>query len=142
MKILTSSTTTTSKVDLSALILRLVGGSFMLYAHGLPKLNNLLSGDEIQFVSLFGMGASFTLALVVFAELICALALVLGLFTRWVVIPLIFTMVYAAFIYHANDGFGAQEKPILFLAIYVVILLLGPGKYALDRALQKRNKTI
>lgn len=142
MKLLTSSTTTTSKVDWSVLILRLVGGGFMLYAHGLPKLTGFLSGDEIQFVNFLGLGAVFTFVLVLFAEVICALAVALGLFTRWATIPMAFTMIYAAFVYHANDGFGAQEKPLLFLAVYIAIILLGPGKYNLDRVLQKKSKTI
>lgn len=140
MKILNSSSTTTMKVDYSSLILRFVAGGFMLYGHGLPKLTNLMSGDEIQFVDLLGLGAVTTLVLVVIAEFLCALFLMLGLFTRWVVVPLILTMAYAAFVFHQADDFGTKEKPMLFLAMFIAIFLIGPGKHSFDRIIEGRKK--
>ena len=48
-------------------------------------------------------------------------------------IPLIITMVIAAFVIHAKDPFGNKEMAILYLGAYLAIALLGPGKWSADR---------
>ncbi|MFV0304295.1 MAG: DoxX family protein [Moheibacter sp.] len=137
-----SSETTRSNIDLSALILRVVGGGFMLYAHGIGKFTKFFSGDSIQFMNPFGIGETGTFALVVFAEAICAAFVILGLMTRYALIPLIITMAYAAFVTHGVDPFKDKELALLYWMIFVVSLLIGPGKYSLDRLIKKRRQTV
>lgn len=141
-KILFSSGTTTSSVDLVALLLRLVGGIAMIYGHGWSKFMKFFNESNIQFMDPFGLGDGFTFFLVVFAEFICAVLLTVGLFSRVAVIPLILNMVYAVFVFHISDGFGKWELGALYLCIYVAILLLGPGKFSMDRLIESRNRTI
>ncbi|WP_333907979.1 DoxX family protein [Aequorivita sinensis] len=64
--------------------------------------------------------------------------LIIGLSTRLAAIPLAITMLVAAFIVHANDGFGRQELPLLYAAIYISIALIGAGKYSLDNRISKK----
>lgn len=141
MKILNHSKVSIASVDYAALILRVVAGFLMFYGHGLPKLKMLFGGGEIQFVDFLGLGVMFTLILTIIAEVVCALFLVIGLFTRLSAIPLIIAMIYAAFVFHAQDDFvQAQEKPILFLVTYIAILLIGPGRYSLDNIVSFKRK--
>jgi putative oxidoreductase len=44
-------------------------------------------------------------------------------------------MFVAAFIVHmaGGDPFGRVEKPLLFLVGFIVIMMMGPGKYSIDR---------
>ncbi len=121
---------------IATLILRLTAGGFML-THGLPKLQRLLSGD-FQFADPFGFGPGISLGLAVFAEFVCSILLVLGLGTRLVTIPLMFTMAVAAFITHGADPFGRKEMALLYLTAYLVLFLLGSGKYSVDNFLQKK----
>ena len=137
-----SSGTTTSKVDVASLILRVFGGIFMLYGHGLGKFQKFFSDEAIEFIDPFGISATATLGLVVFAEFVCAALVALGLMTRYALIPLILTMLYAAFVAHGSDPFGDKEMALLYLGIFVVLLFLGPGKYSLDRMIQKRRETV
>lgn len=137
-----SSTTNTYGVDYAILILRMVAGGFMLYGHGLEKFNKLIAGDTHQFVDFMGLGPSTTFTLVVVAEFVCAILLILGLLTRLALIPLIITMAYAGFVFHTADGFGAQEKPWMYLAIFVALFLLGPGKHSFDRIISRAKKTV
>jgi len=53
-------------------------------------------------------------------------------------------MFVAAFIHHAGDPFLQMEKALLFLLIFVVLFLTGPGKFALGRVVKVKvgNKTI
>ncbi|MBA5628882.1 DoxX family protein [Moheibacter lacus] len=137
-----SSGTSTSYVDITSLILRIFGGGFMLYGHGLGKFQNFFSDQAIAFIDPFGISATATLGLVVFAEFICAALVMLGLMTRYALVPLVLTMLYAAFIAHGGDPFGKKEMALLYLVIFMALLLLGPGKYSLDRMIRKRRATV
>ncbi len=121
-----------SFTEIGILILRVTVGLTMLIAHGWGKTLNLFSGEEITFPDPFGIGDTASLALAVFAEVICSALLVLGWKTRWVLIPLIITMAIAFFDIHWNDEFGRMEKSMLYGIAYVVIWLTGPGKYSID----------
>jgi len=46
-------------------------------------------------------------------------------------------MFVAAFIVHINDPFSRMEKAILFLAVFIALMLTGPGKYSLDKSIKK-----
>ena len=72
--------------------------------HGLDKFSNF-STYVMQFPPMFGMSPSMALSMAIFAELICAALVVLGLFTRLALIPLIITMSVAFFMVHAMDPF-------------------------------------
>lgn len=126
--------------DFALLLLRVTSGAFMLFAHGLPKLNRLFSSGEITFSDPLGIGTIPSLALAVFSEFFCSILLMLGLFTRASLIPLIITMSVAALIHHANDPFLQMEKALLFLLIFVVLFLIGPGKYALSSVIKVKSQ--
>lgn len=127
-----------ASINTALLLLRVVGGAFML-THGLPKLMNLMAGT-VKFGDPIGLGPGLSLGLTVFAEFVCALLLMLGLATRLALIPLITTMVVAAFVVHGDDAFGKKEIAFLYLAIYVSLLLTGPGSYSLDNALGSKKR--
>ena len=112
---------------------------FAMLTHGYPKLQKLLSSEEIQFYNFLGLGSKFTLLLTVFAEVICSLFLILGLFTRTFAIPLVFTMAVAAFITHASDAFAEKEMAMLYLSIYIVILVFGGGRYSIDALVSNKK---
>ena len=118
--------------DLSLLLLRITFGGLMFLNHGLGKFNKLMAGGEIKFASVFGMGPELSLGLAVFAEVLCALMVVIGLFTRTAVIPLIITMLVAIFVIHIDDPFKRMESAIIYLIPYLVLFWNGSGKYSVD----------
>ena len=124
-------------LDLLSLVLRVSIAAFML-THGLGKLNLLFSGNEIQFADPFGMGATFSLGLTVFAEVLCSILIGLGLVTRLASIPLIITMLVAVFMIHGVDPFAKKEFALLYLIIYLVVFVIGSRKYSLDALLLKK----
>jgi len=128
-----------SKTDLALLLLRVTLGAMMFISHGLPKLQKLFGADPIKFADPFGIGMEASLWLTVFAEVVCALLLVIGLATRWAAIPLIITMLVAAFMIHWDDPFGKKEFALLYLIPFVVLLITGAGRYSIDKLLNKNN---
>jgi len=120
------------------LILRVSAGGLMLLIHGWPKL--MIYGQKAAtFPDPLGLGSSVSLALVIFAELFCAAFIVAGLATRIVAIPLIFNFLVAGLVFHGADPLAKRELALFYLAVFVVIFLLGPGKYSGDAYFQKRG---
>lgn len=124
-------------ISIGLLLLRVIVGVFMM-THGFGKLKMLLGPGEIQFADPIGIGLELSLILAVFAEFFCSILLILGLGTRLAAFPLWFTMFVAGVIVHAADPFGVKEMAFLYGTIYTVILFTGPGKFSIDRLIEKR----
>lgn len=118
-------------IDLSLLILRIAGGALML-THGVGKMEALFGSEPIQFPDPIGLGATTSLALAVFAEVLCAVFLIIGFATRFSALPLLITMFVAVFIIHIADPFAKQELPLIYGSIYLVLLIAGAGKFSID----------
>lgn len=120
------------------LILRLSAGGFML-THGYPKLLRLFDSGEIKFGDPIGIGPVASLVLTVFAEFFCSILVGLGLFTRLATVPLIITMLVAAFIAHGEDPFSRKELALMYVLVYVTLLVFGGGKYTVDNLIRGKK---
>ena len=136
-KLFSPSAWSTNATDLASFILRLSLGLLMLI-HGIPKMMKLMDGN-MEFGDPIGIGVPASLTLTVFAEVICSILIIIGLWTRLALIPLIITMVVAAFIVHSADSLGVKEPSLMYLFGYITLFLLGSGKYAVDAILKKRG---
>ncbi|MDG2449762.1 MAG: DoxX family protein [Saprospiraceae bacterium] len=123
--------------DWVALLLRVIGGGFML-THGYPKFQKLLSGN-FEFGDPLGLGVGPSLFLTVFAEFFCGLLLLVGLGTRLSSIPLFITMFVAAFVVHGDDPFARKEKALMYLLVYLALFLFGGGKYSIDNLIKRKQ---
>ena len=117
-------------LSLLLLFSRIVFGTMFL-THGLQKLANFKALSD-SFPGIMGMGSTVSLALAIFAEVFCTLGFITGFLYRLSMIPMIFTMAVAAFVVHAHDPFSAKEMALLYLLIFVVMYILGPGSIAAD----------
>jgi len=123
--------------DWVGIILRIIGGAFML-THGVPKLLKVLGGD-FQFADPIGLGVGTSLFLTVFAEFFCALMILLGVGTRLASIPLFITMFVAAFVVHGDDPFQTKEKALVYMLVYLALFFVGGGKYSIDNLIKKQQ---
>jgi putative oxidoreductase len=117
--------------DISLFILRVFGAGFMLYGHGWGKLMNVISGN-FEFGDPIGLGPVVSLILAAFAEGICTIFIIIGCYTRLAALFLVINMSVAFLFVHLNQSFGDMELALLYLLIFTVIFLIGPGKLALD----------
>jgi putative oxidoreductase len=58
---------------------------------------------------------------------------IIGYKTRISALPILITMIVAAFIVHAADPLATKEKAILYLIGFAAIAFLGAGKYSIDQ---------
>ncbi len=127
--------------DLGLLAVRLLAGGMTL-THGIPKIDRLFGEGPVKFADPFGLGPEISLALVIFAEVACSILVMVGLKTRLATIPLLITMLVAAFYIHGPDTFGEKELPLLFFTLFLSLLVSGPGNYTVDRWIGGKKKTI
>ena len=122
--------------NFSMLLLRVFFGVLMVSKHGYGKM---IKFDELhtKFYSFLGMGSTFSLVLAIFAEVICASFIILGLFTRLAAVPLIISMLVVIFGADAGKSFAESEMAILFLGAFTTILLCGTGKISVDGLINK-----
>jgi putative oxidoreductase len=139
MKNINSTKPNANLVNVLILIIRIFVGLSML-THGIPKLETLVTSNQIQFMNFLGMGSIFTMVLVVFAEFLCSIFIIIGLFTRIACIPLMFTMLVAFFLVHSTDAYVDKELCILYFFIYLVILIFGSGKFSIDELMTKKQE--
>jgi putative oxidoreductase len=119
------------------LLLRLGAGLMMMYAHGWGKLSKFGELMEV-FPDPIGLGSTVSLALTVFAEFFCALAIALGFLTRLAAMPLVITMLVAVLVVHADDPFGKKELALLYLLPLLTLILTGAGRFSLDAFIAKK----
>ena len=119
--------------DFALLVLRVWLGVSILVLHGWGKLTGFRSGAS-SFPDPLGAGSTVSMGLAIFAEVVCAALLVLGLATRFAALVLIILMVVAFTIVHGTKltGPGNGEMAFLYLAGFVTIFLAGPGRISVD----------
>jgi putative oxidoreductase len=139
MKRIFQTAVNTNQLDYIILLLRITVAVFMI-THAIPKMNKLTAGGEIQFPDPIGMGPSISLVLTLFAELFCSILIGFGFLTRLAAFPLIITMAVAAFIVHAGDPFKQKELSLMYLILYIVLFIIGSGKYSVDNFISKKKK--
>ncbi|HTF27519.1 MAG TPA: DoxX family protein [Flavitalea sp.] len=135
MKKLFSTTYSAGAFNVAMLLLR-VGFGVLLLPHGYDKLVHFAT-MKTHSLNFLGIGQGPSLALNIFAEFFCSMLLILGLFTRLAVIPLIINMSVVVALAHNYDFFGDAEHGAMYLVGFLVILLVGPGKISVDGVINK-----
>lgn len=126
-----------AKSSLALLIGRVVFG-LTFASHGLQKLQGFNAMAD-KFPDPLGLGSELSLILVIFGELICGSAFVLGFLTRLALLPMIFSMMVAFFVAHGGVV-SEGELAFVYLFIFVTYLLTGAGKYSVDGFIAQKVK--
>lgn len=111
------------------LCLRIFFG-ILFFTHGVDKMINF---NELSYTypSVFGFGSYMTLMLAIFCEFCCSLFLIAGLVVRIIVVPMIISMAVAFFDIH-DAMFPEGELALIYLIMFTVLFITGPGRYSLD----------
>lgn len=135
--------------DLGLLSMRIMLGVIFLF-HGSQKLIGAFDGPGLSgFADVLGtkMGLPFPMLnaiLAASAEFFGGLFVLVGALTRLATIPMIVTMLVAAFMVH-GQAFSSQKQGMeypLSLAVFLfALLLMGPGRFSVDRCLFKSCET-
>lgn len=119
--------------------LRIILG-FLFAAHGWQKFNEwTIAGTQSAFTQMGVPAADLAAPAVAILELVGGIALILGVLTRIVAALLVVNMLGALFLVHASAGVfvanGGYELVLLLAAAAFALVLTGPGRISVDRAL-------
>ncbi|WP_421523905.1 DoxX family protein [Pseudomonas yamanorum] len=118
--------------DLGLLFLRVSGALFLLWVHGLPKL--LDYGEQLKVIEdPFHLGASVTLLLAIFAEVLCPLLIIAGVLVRLACLPILSVLLIAMLVVHPQWTLLEGQFGWLLLIIFTSILIAGPGRIAFNQ---------
>jgi putative oxidoreductase len=128
----------TNNANLAALLLR-VGMGILFLAHAGLKIFVFTPAGTAGFFESLGFPGPLAY-LVIAAELIGGIALIAGVWTRWVSIALIPVLLGSIYAPHGAAGFffsnpnGGWEFPAFWAVALAALALLGNGAYALQKA--------
>ena len=117
------------------LVIRILFGLLFL-SHGYNKLMLHASMADL-FADPFGLGSTISFWLVVFAEVVCSFALIFGILQRVTLIPMIIAMAVAFFVVHGGDAFAAKELSFIYLTVFIILYITGPGEFSFDSLIGK-----
>ncbi|KAE9641911.1 DoxX family protein [Pseudomonas sp. PB103] len=113
--------------DIGLLFLRVSGGLFLMWVHGLPKLLDFTA--QLQLIEdPFHLGAHLTLILAIFAEVLCPLLIVAGLLARLACVPILFVLLVALLVVHPQWSVAEGQFGWLLLILFTTVLIAGPGR--------------
>ncbi|MGL4463297.1 MAG: DoxX family protein [Planctomycetia bacterium] len=126
-------------IDLGLLLIRLMVGWVFVF-HGAQKVFGVFEGPGIaKFAeALASMGVpnhepmAYAAA---FAELLGGVSLILGFATRLFAVPLLVTMLVAAFVAHGKAfslQAGGMEYALTLAVVSGAFVLTGPGRFSVD----------
>ena len=113
----------TTKVSLLLLAVRIIFG-ILLMNHGIQKWSSFQELSTV-FPDPLGIGSPLSLGLAIFGELVCSMAFIVGFLHR-------LAMIVAFFVVHANDVFAVKELAFIYLVVFILMYIAGPGKFSID----------
>ena len=124
-------------VSFLILCIRLFFG-VLFFMHGLDKMTNF-EQLSLTFPDIMGFGSYMSLMLSIFAEFCCSLFLIFGLLVRVMLIPMIIAMAVAFFDVH-DAMMPEGELSLIYLIVFIIVYLTGPGRFSLDYLIDARFK--
>ena len=128
------------KVDCGLLTLRLIAAIPLFLKHGTEKLfrfHHMLG----FFPNPLHIGVVPSLLFATLSDGICTLLIIAGFATRWAALVCFINIFVALVFVHHFVIFGPQgdhgELMLLYLAVMVMLILAGVGRYSVDRLMDK-----
>ena len=121
----------------SLLLFRIAISPEMMTAHGLKKIG--IGVAEAEHVpNPFYLPETLNSLFAISANLFFPVLVILGLFTRIAVLPILAVTLTGYFVVHWNDSFLEQDMPFMYSVCYLFLLVSGPGKYSLSYYINKK----
>ncbi|MBI2284181.1 MAG: DoxX family protein [Bacteroidetes bacterium] len=124
---------------ISMLLFRVLVSLQLMLAHGLKKIGIGVSVAE-QVPNPLHLPEMFNQLFAVASNLFFPLLVMIGLFVRIAVLPILAVTLTGYFMVHSGDSLLQKDMPYMYSLAYLLILMLGPGKYSADHLLYQKNR--
>ena len=119
------------------LLFRVIVSIELMAAHGFKKLGIGAPAAE-QIPNPLGLPEMLNQGFAIASNLFFPVLVILGLVTRLAVLPILAVTLTGYFILHWHDALLVKDVPFIYSVIYLLILVLGPGKYSVDHVINKK----
>ena len=121
--------------EIGPVFLRVLMGARLVWGTQDNVFSHARMHEFAQFLAAHGVGWPLLAAYVsAWAQFLCGILWVLGLWTRWASLVMIVNFVAAVWIAHRGDTFEGMYPALTMLATGLFLLVHGPGRLALDGA--------
>jgi len=120
--------------DIGLLWFRVLASLSIMKAHGIPKI--MAFSETVEHIAdPLGLGGTFSAFFAVFANVICAGLVAIGLATRWAALTIMTLTLNGLLLIHFRDSAAIQDVPLIYTIVFGFISFVGAGKYSLDHKL-------
>ena len=125
--------------NFSMLLFRVAASLEMIFVHGFKKLG-IGTAEAEKVPNPLHLPEAFNDAFAVSANIVFPLLVLIGLCTRLATLPTLAVTLTGYFILHWNDAALVKDTPFIYSIIFLLIFLLGPGKYSVDNYLYNKSR--
>ena len=126
--------------DWMMLFFRIAISLQIMVVHGLKKLG--IGVAEVEHVpNPLHLPVAINQLFATAANLVFPVLVALGLFTRLAVLPTLAITLTGYFVVHWNDSLPAKDVPFMYSIAFLLVLVLGPGKYSIDNNINKKLRS-
>ncbi len=122
----------------SMLLFRLAVSLELIVVHGLKKVGVGVSTAEL-IPNPLHLPELLNQYFATGANLVAPLFIILGLFTRLAILPVLAVTLTGYFVLHLHDALLVKDVPFMYSIVFLLILVLGPGKYSVDYFIHKKQ---
>jgi putative oxidoreductase len=123
--------------DGGMLLLRVAVSLEIAIVHGFKKIG-VGVGQAENIPNPLHFPEAFNNVFAIGANIIFPFFVLIGLFTRLATLPTLAVTLTGYFVVHWNDSLLLRDTPFIYSLIFLMILILGPGKYSLDNSIHKK----
>ena len=131
IKKLTNTTVPNACFDVIILSFRVLLSTQMIYAHGLKKIGVGVEEAE-KIPNPLHLPEIINSIVAISANIFFPILVILGLFMRLAILPIIAVTLTGYFILHLHDPALVKDAPFMYSLSYLLLLYLGSGRYSLD----------
>ena len=136
VRVIDSAPVSALPVDLGLLFLRVCASVLLLAVHGLPKALHYAS-EAAAIEDPFHLGKTLNIGFAIFAEVVCPLLMIAGVFMRLAALPILIVTVIALVWVHPDWTLVQGQFAWMLLILFGTIAIAGPGRYRLSWLLRR-----
>lgn len=125
-------------VSLGLLFFRIAVSVELLLVHGIKKLGVGVNAAEVVPNPLH-LPETLNQLFATTANVVLPLFVIFGLVTRLAVLPILAVTLTGYFVVHGNSPLPERDIPFMYSISFLLLLIVGPGKYSMDAILLKKN---
>ena len=126
-----------SRFDLTMLLFRFAISLELMIAHGLKKIGIGVAKAE-KIPNPLHIPDVLNQYFAIASNIFFPVLVMIGLFTRLAVLPILTVTLVGYFFVHWNDSLLEKDMPFMYTVAYLLLLAIGPGRYSVDSIITKK----